>query len=64
MESSTYRVVKEGVSQREDGRLVERSIGEEIEVTSKAARYLLAEGYIEPLDGQAPRPRRRVKKED
>jgi len=56
MDSKTYRVIKEGVSQKEDGRLVDRPVGAEIEVSATAAQYLLAEGFIEPVES-APRSR-------
>lgn len=45
-----YRVLKGGLSQREgpEGRLVDRAVGEIVEVSSEAADGLVEAGYLEP----------------
>jgi hypothetical protein len=44
-----YRVLKNGLSQRtEDGEMVDRKVGELIDVSAEAAESLVKEGFIEP----------------
>jgi len=49
-----YTVLREGVSQREsgrpgEGRLVDRAVGEVIEVSDVAAERLVARGLLDPI---------------
>jgi len=55
-----YRVLKDGISQRQGNELVERLVGEVIEVSEVAAPGLIAEGYIEPVAGSGGRKPRRT----
>lgn len=54
-----YRVLRDGISQRETpgGKLVDRAIGEEIEVSDAAAPELVAQRYLEPVSRSMSRRR-------
>jgi len=57
-----YRVLRDGVSQREGTGFVERKVGDLIELSPEAAAHLLAERYVEK-DGK-PTPRTEAQKDE
>ena len=63
-----YRVLRPGVSQRErpGGPIVDREVGEVIEVSDSMAAFYMAarEPFVEPVEGEKPRRRRKKAEED
>lgn len=61
MSSNRYRVLREGVSQREipGGPIVAREVGSTIEVGDDMAEFLMnqKDPYIEPVSSRRKRPR-------
>jgi hypothetical protein len=56
-----YRVLRDGVSQREGAGFVERKEGDVIELSQEAAEHLLAEKYVE--EDSKPMPRAKTQKD-
>jgi len=50
-----YKVLRNGITQREGDKTVYRWVGDVIEVSEETAAWMVPQGFIEPADKPAPK---------